>query len=91
MFLRLKVRFQVFQARMPGVLVRKDDAVGRYLPVDAQVRVVEQQAAFQLGMVQVVALVGEDGSGAEHGKTVRESLRNQVLQVVFSGQFHNCP
>ena len=62
-----------------------------HLPLDRQVRVVEQYAAVRLGVIEVVAFIGEDSLVAQHREPVREPARNKKLPFVLFAQLHAEP
>ena len=73
---------------MAGVLVAEDGLDGGDAPVDAEGVVEDADAAVGLGVVELVALVLEDGSLAEYGEAMGEALRDEELAVVVFGEFY---
>lgn len=73
---------------MLGVLVAEDGFAGGYVPVDAETVVEDADATVGLGMVELIALVLEDGGVAEDGKAVGEALGDEELAVVVLGQLY---
>ena len=65
------------------VLLGKDGLVRGYAPVNAQTSIQDADAVVCLGMVELVALVLEDGRFAQHGKAVGKALGNEELAVSF--------
>ena len=87
----LKWRFKIRHFGVFLVFLAEDTQFLGHLPVDRQVRVVEQYTAVRLGMVGVVALVGEDRLIAQHREPVREPARNKKLPFVLFVQLHAEP
>ena len=73
---------------MLHVLRREDDFVGGDAPVDGEVGVVPDDGAFALGAVEVVALVLEDGDGAQHAEAVGKAAGNEELTVVLCSELY---
>ena len=69
---------------MAAVFVAEYAQVGRQPPVDIEVRVGEQYSALGLGVIEVVALVGESGGVAEDGEAVAQALREKTGLVSSS-------
>ena len=53
--------------------------LNRYMPVNAKRLVFDIDAAIGLGIIELVALVLEDGGFGEHGKAVSEATRDEEL------------
>ena len=51
----------------------------RYAPVYAKGFVLDVYAAISLGMIELIALVLEDGSFGEHGKAMCKATRDEEL------------
>ncbi len=64
-----------------------DDGIG-YLPVDVEVGVVKTDAAFGSFVVEVGALVGEDGVVFEGGEAVGKPGGQEELHEVVGGEQH---
>ena len=73
---------------MAGVFVTEDGLGGGDAPVDAEGVVEDADAAVGLRVVELVALVLEDGGLAEYGEAVGEALRDEELAVVVFGEFY---
>ena len=73
---------------MPGVFLAQEHFLFRDAPVDAEALVQDGDAAVGLGMVELVALVLEDGGLAQYGEAVRKSFVDEELEVVVLTQFH---
>ena len=52
-----------------------------YAPFDGKLFVLDIDAANGLRMIELVALVLEDGSLGEHGKAMGEATRNEELET----------
>ena len=78
---------EVFEQRVLCILLAQQGLVGRYAPIDAETVVKDAYAAVGFGMVELVALVLENGRLAQHGETVGEAFWNEELAVVVLGQF----
>ena len=72
---------------MLRVLFAQYCVFGRYLPVNTQATVKNAYAAVRFWMVELVALVLENGRLAQHGETVGEAFGNEELAMVVLGQF----
>lgn len=79
---------KVLQKRMLGVFLRKYCLVGKYLPVDAKIRVEDVDASVGLWGIEVVALVLADGGFAEGGKDMGKAFRDEDLTVVVFTEFY---
>ena len=73
---------------MAGVFITEDGLGGGDAPVDAEGVVEDADAAVGLRVVELVALVLEDGGLAEYGEAVGEALRDEELAVVVFGEFY---
>ena len=51
------------------------------MPVDVQIRVVPGYGTFGLGMIELIALVLEDGLMAQYCKAVGEAFGDEELQT----------
>jgi len=71
-----------------AVLLAADGGVERDAPVYAEGGVVEADASFRLGMVELIALVLEDGDIGEDGKAVSKALGDEELTVVALVELH---
>ena len=80
---------EVFEEGVAGVLAAEDSLGGGDAPVDAKGVVEDADAAVGLRVVELVALVLEDGGLAEYGETVGEALRDEELTVVVFGEFYS--
>ena len=79
---------EVFEEGVAGVLVAEDGLGGGDAPVDAKGVVEDADASVGLRMVELIALVLEDGSLAEYGEAMGEALRDEELTVVVFGEFN---
>ena len=73
---------------MAGVLVAEEGTGGGDAPVDAEAVVEDADACVGLGMVELIALVLEDGNVAEDGEAVGEALGDEELAVVVLGELY---
>ena len=80
---------EIAQQRVCRVLGAQDAACRIKLPVDAERRVGNGDAAVGLGSIVVVTFVLENGRGAEHRETVGEAARNEELAVILGRQLHS--
>lgn len=76
---------------MFGIFLAEDTCFRRNLPVDSEVGVAQEQPSVRLGMVEIVAFVGEDRFLAEDGETVCKPPRDIELAVVLFAQFDTEP
>jgi len=79
-----KRRHEICKRLAQQVLLRRDWIL--HLPVDIQVFVVEQDAAFGGFVVEVGALVGEDGVVLQGGESVCETGRQVELAEIIGGE-----
>ena len=56
----------------------------RYAPVNAKRFILDIDSAIGLRMIELVALVLEDGGFGENGKAVGEATRNEELETCVS-------
>jgi len=77
---------EIAQQRVAGVFRAQDAACRIKLPVDAERRVGNGDAAVGLGSIVVVTFVLEHGCGAEHRETVGETARDEELAVILGRQ-----
>lgn len=80
---------EIAQQRVCRVLGAQDAACRIKLPVDAERRVGNGDAAVGLRGIIVVTFVLENGRGAEHRETVGEAARNEELAVIVGRQLHS--
>ena len=80
---------EIAQQRVCRVLGAQDAACRIKLPVDAERRVGNGDAAVGLGSIVVVTFVLEHGCGAEHRETVGETARDEELAVILGREFHS--
>ncbi len=73
------------------VFLGEDTLLCRHLPVNVQFGVAEEQSTIRLRMVEVVALVGEDGRLAEDGEAVGKASWYEELTMVVRGEFNGIP
>ena len=73
---------------MLRILLAQYRLLRRYTPVDAQTLVQNADTSVRFRMVEVVTLVLEHSRLAQHGKPVRETLRDEELPVVVLRQLH---
>jgi len=76
---------------MFGIFGADDTQFFRHLPIDSQIRVVQQQSAIRFRMIEVIAFVGEDGLVAEHRETMCKALGDEELTLVILTQLHAVP
>ena len=72
---------------MLSVLLAQDCLLCRNSPVDAEALVCYGDAAVGFRMVELIALVLEDGSLAQYGETVGEAFRDEELPVIIFREF----
>lgn len=88
LFAESERRLEIAQQRVCRVLGAQDAACGVKLPVDAERRVGNGDAAVGLRGIVVVTFVLEHCRGAEHRETVGETAGNEELAVILGRQFH---
>lgn len=88
LFAERERRLEIAQQRVCRVLGAQDAACGVKLPVDAERRVGNRDAAVGLRGIIVVTFVLEHGRGAKHRETVGEAARDEELTVIFGRQLH---
>ena len=71
------------------VFLAENHELGRYLPVDVQRRVGEQNTAICLWVVEIVALIGEDRALAQYRKSMGKAARDIELTMALGIQFHS--
>lgn len=76
---------------MFGVLLADNTLVLGNLPVNSQIRVVEQDTTVSLGVIEIIAFIGEDGRLAQHGETMRKTFGDEELTVIVGAQFYGKP
>ena len=59
-----------------------------YAPVNAKAFILDVDAAIGLGMIELVALVLEDGGLGENGEAMSESSWDKKLTMIVFCQFH---
>ena len=72
---------------MLRVLLAQDGLLCGNSPVDAEAEVCDGDAAVGFGVVELIALVLEDGCLAQHGETMCEALRDEELPMVVFREF----
>ena len=72
---------------MLGVFFAEDGFLCGDLPVDAEAFVCDGDASVCLGVIELIALILEDGSLAQYRKTVGKTFRYEELPVVVFGKF----
>ena len=72
---------------MLRVLLAQDGLLCGDAPVDAEAEVCDGDAAVGFGVVELIALVLEDGCLAQHGETMCEALRDEELPMVVFCEF----
>ena len=80
---------KILQQRMSGILFAQNGFFYRNPPVDTQRFIQNADTTVRFGMIEIVALVLEDGCFAQYRKTVGKTLRNEELPMVFFRQFHS--
>ena len=86
--LDLKRTLKLGKPRVPEVLVGQYGLVGWDSPVDSQAFIQNRNAAIRLWVVELIALVLEDGRFGEDGKAMGETSGNKELAMVIFGQCH---
>lgn len=83
---------------MQLVLLAQDDLVGVELsiafkrwPLDPDGGVVPHEAAFIVGVVDIIAFVAKLGSIGQNKEAVREPTRDEELTLVLSRKHHTLP
>lgn len=72
---------------MLGIFVAEEGLALRYFPIDAESRVEDTDAGVGFGVVELVALVLEDGRRAEYGEAVGKPFVDEELEVVVLTEF----
>ena len=80
--------FKVLQVKMLCVFFAQDGFLGGDSPVDAEAEVCYGDAAVGFRMVELIALVLEDGCLAQYGETVSEAFRDEELPMVVFREFY---
>ena len=75
---------------MSGILFAQNGFFYRNPPVDTQRFIQNADTTVRFRMIEIVALVLEDGCFAQYRKSVGETLRDEELAVIVFGQFHAC-
>ena len=73
---------------MLQVLFTKYRLLYRYVPVNAKGFIFDIDAAIGLRMIELVALVLEDGSFGENGKAMGKTTRDEELTMIVFCQFY---
>ena len=73
---------------MACILVGENGLVSGDAPIYAKAFVKDADASICLGVVELVALVLEDGRLAEYGKTMCKTLGYKELAMVLGSEFH---
>ena len=68
---------------MFGVFVTNDTYLLGDLPVDTQIRIIEQDAAICFRMIEVVTFIGKDSLIAQYGEPMRKPARDKELSFVL--------
>ena len=66
---------------MLQVLLTEYRLLHRYAPINAKRLVLDVDAAVSLWMIELVALVLEDGGFGEHGKAMSKTTRDEELKT----------
>ena len=73
-------RVEVFETGVLQVFLAKDGFFYWYAPVDAEREILDADATIGFGMVEVVALILEDGSFGEYGKAMGKASGDEELK-----------
>ena len=84
----LERRTCISQTEVLEVLVAEDGLLDGYLPVNTQLLIHKLNASIGFGMIEVVALVLEDGNIAEHRKAMGKTTGNEELAVVVLAKLY---
>ena len=84
----VKVEHSILKTCMLQVLFAEYRLLHRYAPVNAKRFVFDIDAAIGLGMVELVALVLEDGGFGENGEAMSKAPRNKELTMIVFCQFY---
>ena len=57
-------------------------------PIDGNIRIIPSQSTLGRRFIQIVAFILKNSRFAQHHKTMRETLGNEKLTLVFARQFH---
>ena len=75
----IEVKHSIFKTCMLQVLFAEYCLLHRYAPIDAKWFIFDIYATISLGMIELIALVLEDGGFGEHGEAVSEAPRDEEL------------
>ena len=75
----IKIKHSIFQTCMLQVLFAEYRLLHWYAPVNAKTFILDVDAAISLRMIELVALVLEDGGLGEHSETMSEATRDEEL------------
>ena len=78
----------IFQTELLEILIAEDSLLHGNLPVDTQLFVHKLNAGIGLGMVEVVALVLENGNITQYGKSMGEATGDEELAVVVLAELY---
>ena len=73
---------------MLQILLAEYRLLHRYAPINAKRLVLDIDAAIGLRMIELVALVLEDGGLGENGKTMSKATRDKKLTMIVFCQFY---
>ena len=84
----IEVKHSIFKTSMLQVLFAEYCLLHRYAPVNAKGFILDIYAAISLGMIELVALILEDGSLGENGEAMGKTPRNKELTMIVFRQFY---
>ena len=73
---------------MLSVFLAQDGFLGWDSPVDAEAFICDGDAVVGFGMIELIALILEDGCFAQYGEAVSKAFRHEELSVILFCEFH---
>ena len=75
----IEVKHSIFKTCMLQIFLAEYRLLHRYAPINAKRLVLDIDAAIGLGMIELVALVLEDGGFGENGEAMSKTTRDEEL------------
>ena len=73
---------------MLSVFLAQDGFLGWDSPVDSKTLVCYSDTVVGFGMIELIALILEDGCFAQYGEAVSKAFRHEELSVILFCEFH---
>ena len=84
----IEVKHSIFKTCMLQILFAEYRLLHRYAPINAKRFILDIDAAIGLGMIELIALVLEDGGFGEHCEAMGKTARDEELTMIVFCQFH---